>query len=171
VIFLQYKRAKTKDNVNFEDPLSELIAFKVSLKEKEQFEAIARENEISVSELFRNLARENIHNYAISEDLRMTLCISNKIESIVLKARIISSRKPSNLSHLREFFSDFEAFLDEKASNISDSEFKNKLSDFNELKKIIILNDPWLFSKLKPQLNRIIKNKRFKELSLKVVNC
>jgi hypothetical protein len=168
---LQYKKAKTKDNINFEEPLSELVAFKVSIKEREQFDVIARENEISISELFRNLARDYVHEYAISEDLRMTLCISNKISSLVLKARLISSHKPSNLSMTREFLSDFEAFLEEKSSNISDSEFKNRLADFNELKKLIILNDTWLFSKLKPQLTRIIKNKKYKELSKTVGNC
>lgn len=168
---MQYKKAKTKDNVNFEDPLSELVAFKVTQKERNEFEVVARENEISISELIRNMAREYIHEYAVSQDLRTTLLVSNKIESLVLKARLISSRKPSNLSHLREFMSDFEAFLDDKIANISTEEFKSKYEDFNELKKIIILNDVWLFSKLKPQMNRIIKHKTYKEFTKRAINC
>lgn len=162
---------QTKDNVNFEAQLEEVIGYRVTKKEKEQYEAIARENEISIGELMRNLAREHIHDYAVSEDLRITLCISNKIEAIIIKNRIISSRKPSNLSHLREFFSDFEAFLDDKISNISDSEIKSRVLDYEELSKLIILNDTWLFLKLKPQMNRIIKNKAYKAFKSKCVNC
>jgi len=161
------KKVISKENVNFESPVSELISFRVTEKEKMQYEVIARDNEISISELYRNLARTYMHEYAISDDLRITLMISNKIESVILKNRLISTRKPSNLSNLREFFSDFETYLDEKVTNISDCDFKGKLEDFNELKKLIILHDEWLFLKLKPQLNRIIKNKRFKDLSTK----
>jgi len=167
---MHYSKLKTKENVNFEEPLGELIGFRVTLQEKEIYESIARENEIKVSELFRNLARDYIHEYAISPDLKETLKISNKIEAILLKNRVISSRKPSNLSNLREIFSDFEAFLEAQTLNVSDSDMKSKLSDFKELSKLIILGDPWLFSKLKPQMNRIIKNKHLKRFE-KTLTC
>jgi len=170
VIFIQHTQIRTKDDIHNESPLTELIAFKVTLKEKERYEAVARDNDISSSELFRNLARDYIHEYAQSEDLKNYLRVNNKISSILLKGRIISSRKETNLSHLREIFSDFEAFLDDKISNISESDLQNRLSDFRELSKLIILYDPWLFSKLKPQMNRIIKNKLVKALDTKQVN-
>jgi len=165
---MHYKRVKTKDNVNFEDVAGEIVAFRVTLKEKEKYEAIARENEITVSEFFRNLARDYSHEYAISPNLKESLKISNKIEAILVKNRVISSRKPSNLSNLREIFSDFEAFLESQTSNLSESELVSRLLDFQELSKLIILGDPWLFSKLKPQMNRIIKNKHVKRLSKNV---
>ena len=161
---MNYKRLETKENVNSEALLVGEVGFRVTAKEKGQYELIARENEISISELLRNLARDYIFSYAISPELKTELQISNKIEAITLKNRIISSRKPSNLSHLREIFSDFEAFLEGQTSNISDSELSAKLKDFRELSNLVIVGNPFLFSKLKPQMMRIIKNKHVKRL-------
>ena len=164
---MHYKKLNTKDNVNFEDPLTEQISFRVTSKEKGKYEVLARENEISVPELMRNLARDYSHEYAISPELKKNLIISNKIEAILVKNRIISSRKPSNLSNICEIFSDFEAFLGGKLSNNSDSELRFRLSDFREITNLVILHDPDLFLRLKPQMNRIMKNKRIKALELK----
>ncbi len=160
------KQLKTKDNIHFEEPLSELVSFRISQKEFIQTDAVARNNYISYSELIRNLIRDHIHEYAISENLRITLKISNKIDAILLEKRIISSRNDSNLSKMREILIDFEGFLDEKKSNISDIEMKNRVSELNALMQLIYEENKNLFLKLDKQYRRLMKNKALKRLNV-----
>lgn len=155
---------KIRNQNTYDEPLSEQISYRVTLQEKEQYEVIARENEISVPELMRNLARENIHQYAISEDLKKNLQISGKIDQIILKNRVISSRKASNLSKINEFLSDFEDFLEAQSKNILDSDLRSKRKDLLDLINIISQVDVVLFNKIKVRASKILKNKHLKAL-------
>lgn len=156
---------KTRTNVRGEEPLSELISLRLTEKEKLQLEACARENYISLTEVMRNILRENVGHYCVSENLKKTLIVSNEIDRLLINNRIITSRKESNLSKIREICLDFEAFLDEKISNSSDCELKNRKKDIDELIKILVLNDEFLFDRIKAHLTRIFKNKRLKSLN------
>lgn len=162
---MNYKRLKVED-CSYDESLNELISYRVTTKEKMQYEVVARENEISQSELLRNLARAYLHEYAISQDLRAFLQISNKIDSILLKKRVISSRKASILSRTREFLNDFEAFLEQKQQNISLTSLQSMKSDYDELVKSVFMADEDIYKQIEKQVIRISKKK-----VLKLLDC
>lgn len=156
------KQIRTKDNVRFEEPLCEVITIRISEREMTQLDAVSRENYISISELIRNLCRENIHTYAISKNLRKKLHISNEIDRILLEKRIISSRNETNLSKMREILTDFEAFLEEHPKRMDYDELENRKSELDYLLKLIYEEDLFLSRQLDTQVSRIFKNKHVK---------
>lgn len=158
------KQLRTKDNVHFEEPLSELISFRLTKKELEQIDVISRENYISQSELIRNLIRNHISNYAISPNLKKILKISNQIDSILLENRIVLSRNESNLSKMREILLNFEAFLDHFTKKSSKSELKNRYNQLEYLLQSIYQTDNDLYNLIEHQYLRLIKNKHLKAL-------
>jgi hypothetical protein len=155
-------QVRTKDNIRFEEPLSEIIQFRVTLKERNQIDVIARENYISESELIRNLLRENLYKYANSETLHKKLHISNEIDRILLEKRLISSRNETNLSKMREILTDFEAFLEEHPKRINYDELESRRKELDYLIKLIYEEDLFLSQQLDSQVRRILKNKHVK---------
>jgi hypothetical protein len=157
-------QVKTKDNIRFEEPLSENIQTRVGLKEYVMVESVARDNYISVSELLRNLIREHIHEYATSVNLQKTLHVSNEIDKLVLEKRIISSRFDTNLSKIREILTDFESYLDDNPKKIDYDMVQNYKANVDYIVKLIYENDEFLARKIDLQYRRILKNKHLRGL-------
>lgn len=152
----------TRNNVRFEEPLSELIQTRVTVKEKTQLSTVARSNYITESELIRNLLREHLHEYACSINLKITLEISNQIDRILIENRLISGRNETNISKMREILTDFEGDLEMSTKNFDEVVVKNKFFQLANLTKIIYESDLYLAGKIDVQLKRIYKNKYVK---------
>jgi len=159
-------QVKTKDNIRFEDPLVRIITLRVTEKEYSQLDAVSRENYISISELIRNLNRDYIHNYCISENLRKKLHISNEIDRFVLEKRLISVRNDTNLSKIREILLDFEAFLDEHCKHMDYDELEIRKAEILGMLELVYNNDVFLSRQIESQVKRLFKNKY-----LKTVKC
>jgi len=153
---------RTKDNIRFEEPLTEVLTLRITTKEMSQIITVSKDNYISTSELVRNLIRENISKYAISKNLIKTLHISNEIDRILLEKRLISSRNETNLSKIREILTDFEDFLDKPSKKIDYDELKNRKTQIDELLKLIYNEDTFLSSLIDTQVRRLLKNKHLK---------
>lgn len=155
---------KTKDNIHFEEPLSEIVSIRITKKEFSQIDVVSRENCISTSELIRNLIRSHIAEYAISPNLKVSLQISNQIDTILLENRIIFSRNESNLSKMREILLNFEVFLDHFNKKSSKSELINRNNQIEYLMQSIYQKDNNLYNLIEAQYLRLVKNKHLKAL-------
>lgn len=152
----------TRNNIRFEEPLSELLQTRITLKEKSQIDAVAKTNYITSSELIRNLIREHIHEYACSINLKISLEISNQIDRFLIENRLISARNDTNISKMREILTDFEALLEESAKNFDEVTVKNKFLQIVYLTKLVYESDLYLAGKIDAQLKRIYRNKHVK---------
>lgn len=166
----EHYQLPTKNNVLFEEPLSEILQFRITQKEKSQLDTVAKNNFITTSELIRNLIRENLYKYAMSINLQNWLQISNEIDRLLIEHRLISSRKETCLSKIREILTDFEVSLDIYAKNFNEVEAKNKVSQIEYLLKIVYEHDNGLSEKIDSQVRRIYKNKRFKSLKQQIIS-
>lgn len=155
---------RTKDNVLFEEPLSEVVTTRITLDEKLKLDAVAKKAYISISELLRNLMKENLYKYALSENLSKYLMITGQIDMILLETRLISSRKATNLSKMREILTDFESDLEESALKIDYNSISIKMKQIERLMEVIYQKDEWLASKIDGQCKRIMKHKHVKYL-------
>lgn len=153
---------RTHDNVRFEEPLSELFSIRVTEIEKIKLDSVSRENYISISELVRNLIRDNLWKYVISENLKKTMRVSNEIDRGILEKRLISSRNETNLSKIREILTDFEGFLEEHSKRIDYDELEIRRTEVEGLIKLIYETDTFLSRKIDQQVRRIFKNRHYK---------
>lgn len=152
----------TRQNTKFEQPLKELISIRVTEDESRQILTVSKHNNISSSELIRNLIRDHIHTYAISENLHKKLRISNEIDRFLLEKRLILSRNDTNLSKMREILTDFEAILEEHPKKIDIVSVFETRKGLDKLVKIIYEEDIWLSQKIDAQYRHILKSKHFK---------
>lgn len=155
-------RIKTNDNVHFEEPLSEQIAFRVTVKEKSQLVTVSRNNYISIAELMRNLMRLHISDYSTSPEMKKTLFISNQIDMFLLEYRIINDRNESNLSKIREILTNFEAFCETNFKRIDKVAFISRRKGLTHLMDLVYNNDEFLSEAIDTQYRRILKSKTYK---------
>jgi sucrose-6-phosphate hydrolase SacC (GH32 family) len=155
---------RTRTNIKFESPLKELLSFRITEEEYVQIMTVSKANEISSSELVRNLIREHIYEYAISENLRKKLRISNKIDAFLLEKRLILTRNDTSLAKIREILTDFEAFLESHPKRIDIVTAFDYKKGLDYLLKDIYEEDMWLANQIDTQYKRILKSKHFKAL-------
>ena len=156
----------TNRNVRFDEPVSEQINIKVTVEEKTKLITIAAQNYISISEVMRNLIRENLHNYALSPELKKNMFISSQIDRVLLEFRLISARKETNLSKIREILNDFECFCETSVKRIDIVGFKSRRKTVSFLLELIYQNDEFLSNEIDSQYRRILKMKTYKALEL-----
>lgn len=159
-------KIKTRTNALLEEPLTHTVSLKMTYDEYEKLKVVSNQYSISISELSRNLIRDNLGNYAMSPNLAKFLHISNEIDKFLLEKRLILNRKASNLSKIREILTDFEENLELPLKKIDiDS---TKIDGFRVvgLLKVIYETDQFLSDKIDEQVKRIYKNKTFKGLEL-----
>jgi len=143
----------------FDEPLSETVSFKLTSKEVSNLTTVAKSNNFSPSELLRNLIKEYLYKYSPSENLSKNMYVSGKIDMIILERRLISSRKITNLSKMREILLDFEGILSEDKKLIDWKELIYFKKQLDEVMKIIYENDEWLAQKLDAQWYKITMHK------------
>ena len=161
--FFLYK-INTRNNVQFERPLNELLTIRITEDEQIQLVTISKNNDISISELVRNIVRDHIATYAVSKNLRKKLLVSNKIKSFLLEKRLVLTRDDTSLAQIREILTDFEAVLEahpKRIDIVSVLEYKEEL---DKLLEIIYKEDEWLSKQIDSQVKRIMKSKHFKGL-------
>jgi hypothetical protein len=157
-------QVKTNKNVRFDEPLSSLISLRLTDAEKAQIEATAKTNYISVTEVLRNLVREHIHEYATSKGMKKYLFISNQIDKVLLEDRIISARKETNLSKMREILSSFEFMCEENVKKVDTVAFISQRNNISLLVGLIYENDTYLSDQIDAQYRRILKTKTYRAL-------
>ena len=159
---------KTRTNVKFEEPLNSTLSIKMTFDEYEKLRTVAMQHSITISELSRNILREHVADYAMSENLIKFLKISNEIDKFLLEKRLILSRKATNLSKIREILTDFEEILETPIKKIDYESVKNDGMRIVQLLDFIYNTDAFLSEKIDDQVRRILKNKTFKGLELKL---
>ncbi len=153
---------RTKANVNFEQPLDRQIGLRLTTDEYNTIQSVSTSNGLSDQEMIRNVLRENIHNYVLSEDVKKILQIKGIINKILLNRRLISRNFESNLSKIREIMTEFEEDLLSFNAFTDPTSIHSRLSELIHLTKCIYEVDEFLFKKIEPQWKRILKNKHVK---------
>jgi hypothetical protein len=155
-------QVKTNRNVRFDEPTNETISLKVTVDEKTKIVTIAAQNYISISEVLRNLVRDHLHSYALTEELKKNMFISSQIDRVLLETRLISARKETNLSKIREILNDFECFCETSWKKIDIVAFNSRKKTLLFLIELIYQNDEFLSKEIDSQFKRIIKTKTYK---------
>ena len=159
-----HDREKGRIEVDKQDSLIEVISLKCTSEEKGKLIAVSKQNQISISELVRNIVRKNLYQFAISEQMRKYLQISGEIDMILIEKSVISSRKASNLAKMIEILTDFEIVLKSQSKNFDYDEHKNWKLQIDTVMDLIYSKDSWLYEQLEPLWGRILKMKQYKVL-------
>jgi hypothetical protein len=152
---------KTRQNINFEVPLTETITCKITPEEKANLVAISNQNLISISETLRNLMRDHLCDYAISENLHKYMKISSIIDAILIEKAVILSRKATNQAKMIEILTDLEVFFKTPLKQLDYDTAKNNRLQVDKAMGEIFKWDSFLFEYLEPQYDRIKKTKGY----------